>query len=73
LSKVLSSTKPSDGQGFEGQRVARTGNAQVDRQQHVGLLGCFFFFLALLLVAGWIALQIMESMSPRLMRVGAIS
>jgi hypothetical protein len=29
-----------------------------------GLLGCFFFFLALLLVGGWIALQIMESMSP---------
>jgi hypothetical protein len=29
-----------------------------------GVLGCFFFFLALLLLAGWIALQIMESMSP---------
>jgi hypothetical protein len=27
-----------------------------------GVVGCFFFFLALL--AGWIALQIMESMSP---------
>jgi hypothetical protein len=29
-----------------------------------GVVGCFFFFLALLLLAGWIALQIMESMSP---------
>jgi hypothetical protein len=29
-----------------------------------GVLGCFFFFLALLILAGWIALQIMESMSP---------
>jgi hypothetical protein len=29
-----------------------------------GVVGCFFFFLALLLFAGWIALQIMESMSP---------
>jgi hypothetical protein len=35
LSEVLSSTKPRDGQGFEGQRVARTGDVQVDRQRRV--------------------------------------
>ena len=29
-----------------------------------GLLGCFFVFLLLMILAGWIALQIMESMSP---------
>ena len=30
----------------------------------LGVVGCFFFFLALLLLASWITLQIMESMSP---------
>jgi hypothetical protein len=30
----------------------------------VGIVGCFVVFLLLLILAGWIALQIMESMSP---------
>jgi hypothetical protein len=30
----------------------------------LGVFGCFFFFLVLLLLAGWVTLQIMESMSP---------
>jgi hypothetical protein len=29
-----------------------------------GIIGCFFVFLLLLILAGWIALQIMEAMSP---------
>jgi hypothetical protein len=30
----------------------------------VGVVGCFFVFLGLLLLAGWIAWQIMESAIP---------
>jgi hypothetical protein len=30
----------------------------------VGVVGCFFVFLGLLLLAGWIAWQIMESTIP---------
>jgi hypothetical protein len=29
-----------------------------------GIIGCFVVFLLLLILAGWIALQIMEAMSP---------
>jgi hypothetical protein len=29
-----------------------------------GVIGCFLFFVLLLILAGWIALQIMEGMSP---------
>jgi hypothetical protein len=46
LSQVLPSTKPRDGQGFEGQRVARTGDAQVGSSTF-GFLGCFFFSRAI--------------------------
>jgi hypothetical protein len=30
----------------------------------LGVVGCFFVFLLLLFLAGWIALKIMEGMSP---------
>jgi hypothetical protein len=30
----------------------------------LGVVGCFFVFLLLLVLAGWIALKIMEGMSP---------
>jgi hypothetical protein len=30
----------------------------------LGVIGCFFVFLLLVIVAGWITLQIMEAMSP---------
>jgi hypothetical protein len=46
---------------FFARNVRRWTNG---RTSTFGVLGCFFFFLALLLLAVWIALEIMESMSP---------